>query len=68
MKGFFEDAKGERSMMRLLSFIVVVTGCAAFISEVVWNLFYPMTLHPMEIGLFTAIGFTGKAIQKHTEK
>jgi hypothetical protein len=67
-KGFFEDSKGERSMMRLLSFIITVSAVLWGTTEIIWNLFKPFDIHETLILSTFGLGLGLKAIQKHTEK
>jgi len=57
MLGFLKDHKGELSMMRLQTLIVVITGCVyAFVHQDI-----AMT------AMFFTFGFGGKGFQKHQE-
>ena len=63
LKGIFADAKQTPSLMRWLSFLIVLTA-----------LIYPFTvsdLSPTHAALITSmltIGVGGKAVQKHLER
>lgn len=67
-KGFFDDGKGERSMMRLLSFIITVSAVVWGTTEVVWNLFNPIDIHETLILSVFGLGLGLKTVQKHIEK
>lgn len=67
-KGFFEDQKGERSMMRLLSFVITMSAAIWGTTEIIWNLFNPIDIHETLILSTFGLGLGLKAAQKHIEK
>lgn len=69
-KGFFDDRNGDRSMMRLLAFITVITGLSLIAFSVVWSQIYgtdALAIITALIGLVTT-GLGAKWAQKITEK
>jgi len=70
MKGFFQDKNGDNSMMRLLSFLIVIVGLALISFCTVWIMIYntdQISIIGMLIGLVTT-GLGAKWAQKITEK
>jgi hypothetical protein len=69
MTGFFEEAPGERSMMRLLSFVCVLVGC---LESILGCYALIMGKDGMSILTFSSsliiAGFTGKIVQRVQEK
>lgn len=66
--GFFTDEKKERSMMRLLSFMIVTAGLLWGTIEVVLHFFKPeYDVHETLILGAISIGVTGKGAQKAIE-
>ncbi len=69
-KGFFDDANGDRSMMRLLAFMVVVVGLVIILFAAIWMILFQVDLLGLIgtiIGLITT-GLGAKWLQKTTEK
>jgi len=69
-KGFFDDANGDRSMMRLLAFMVVVVGLVIILFAAIWMILFQVDLLGLIgtiIGLITT-GLGAKWAQKITEK
>ena len=67
--GFFDDENGNRSMMRLLAFIVVTTGVAIITLASVWMILFDVDLIGL-IGViigFVTTGLGAKFLQKTTE-
>jgi hypothetical protein len=69
-KGFFDDEKGNRSMMRLLAFITLSTGVVLLISETSFKMFVSVSYKPDTVTALTLIGMglTAKWAQKKDEK
>lgn len=68
-KGFFDDQDGDRSMMRLLAFMVVCTGLFLVSFSSIWMTMYDkdqLALIGLLIGLVTT-GLGAKWAQKTTE-
>tara|TARA_R100001244_G_scaffold131366_1_gene104520 strand:+ start:3163 stop:3378 length:216 start_codon:yes stop_codon:yes gene_type:complete len=69
IKGFFQDANGDLSMMRLLVFIIVVSSSSCFVAEIVYCLFVgSFENHLTQIIAFATLGLGAKYAQKQTEK
>lgn len=69
-KGFFDDRNGDRSMMRLLAFMIVADGLGLISFAVVWSILYKidaLAIITALIGLVTT-GLGAKWAQKITEK
>ena len=69
-KGFFDDEKGNRSMMRLQSFIVVAAGVSIITLASVWMILFSVDLIGL-IGViigFVTTGLGAKWLQKKDEK
>jgi hypothetical protein len=69
-KGFFDDEKGNRSMMRLQSFIVVTAGVSIITLASVWMILFSVDLIGL-IGViigFVTTGLGAKWLQKKDEK
>jgi len=69
-KGFFDDEKGNRSMMRLQSFIVVTAGVSIITFASVWMILFSVDLIGL-IGViigFVTTGLGAKWLQKKDEK
>lgn len=69
-KGFFEDANGDFSMMRLLVFVVVIASTFSFVVEIIYCLITGKfeNHHLMQIISFATLAFGAKYAQKQTEK
>lgn len=69
-KGFFDDKNGDKSMMRLLSFMVVIVGLIIILFASIWMILFSVDLLGLIgtiIGLITT-GLGAKWAQKVTEK
>ena len=69
-KGFFQDGNGNDSIMRLLAFIVVITGLSLVSFCSVWIVIFDLNQIAL-IGLLIGLVGTGlgaKVAQKITEK
>lgn len=69
-KGFFEDRNGDKSMMRLLSFIVVISGLVLTAFCSLWMILFntdQIALVGMLVGL-VGTGLGAKWAQKISEK
>lgn len=69
-KGFFDDKDGNRSMMRLLAFLVVSSGLVIILFASTWMILFQYDLLGLIgtiIGLITT-GLGAKWLQKTAEK
>lgn len=69
-KGFFDDKDGNRSMMRLLAFLVVSVGLVIILFASTWMILFKYDLLGLIgtiIGLITT-GLGAKWLQKTAEK
>ena len=68
-KGFFQDSNGDKSMIRLLAFMVALVSCACLVTETVfWCMNHKTVIHFAELALFIAPAFFSKVAQKIAEK
>jgi hypothetical protein len=66
--GFLNDDNGRKSMMRLMTLIIVVSGLVWGSVEVLISFFHPeFDLHETLILTTISIGVTGKGTQKALE-
>jgi len=64
--GFFEEKPGQRSSMRLYSFISLLTGCSIAIYSVVTK---QLDINTISLITMFVVGcFAPKAVQKFAEK
>ena len=69
-KGFFEDGNGDRSMMRLLAFIIVINALVLVTFCSLWMILFgtdQLALTGLLVGL-VGTGVGAKWAQKTTEK
>lgn len=65
----FNDNKGKKSMMRKLTYLIVITTLVWGSTEIIYTFFDPtFEIHQTFIVTILLIGLTGKVSQKYIEK